>query len=72
MEDDPIDIFLKTQVEICGDITEYVKLSSELLKSAAIRIKELEATIFHMQMNQASEKEDKSKKKKKKKKGKDK
>lgn len=72
MEEDPIDTFLKTQIEICGDITEYVKLSSELLKNAAIRIKELESTIFYMQMNQASEKEDNSKKKKKKKKHKDK
>lgn len=66
MSDDELEKFLQKQIEICGEATEFAMTSVEMLKSAVLRIQELEHTVNQLQDNQKPEKKKKSKKKKKK------
>lgn len=66
MSDDELEKFLQKQIEICGEATEFALTSVELLKTAVLRIQELEQTVSQLQEEQKPEKKKKSKKKKKK------
>lgn len=67
MEESELDKLLRKQVEVCGDVTEFVMFSVEMLKKAVLRIHELEA---QSQLAQEEQKLKKKKKKSKKKKDK--
>ena len=63
--EEPLRKLLKTQVEVCREITDTVSVSVDLLQKAIIRIRELENILWHLEMNH-KELETKYKKAKKK------
>lgn len=65
MEESELDKLLRKQVEVCGDVTEFVMISVEMLKQAVLRIHELEEQARITQEEQALKKKKKKSKKKK-------